>query len=66
MSMEEQQALELLQQLRNKDVKELHVTKDQFLPFRQVLVKQEDFKHFRGIAGHGGGVIYHYLDEPRS
>ncbi|MDQ0243900.1 hypothetical protein J2S09_001445 [Bacillus fengqiuensis] len=64
--MEEQKAVELLQQLRSKEVKELRITKDQFLPFRQVLVKQEDFKHFRGIAGHGGGVIYHYLDEARS
>lgn len=66
MSMEEHKALELLQQLRDKEVKELPITKDQFLPFRQVLVKQKDFKHFRGIAGHGGEVIYHYLDEPRS
>ncbi|HWO96306.1 MAG TPA: hypothetical protein VNM45_08240 [Bacillus sp. (in: firmicutes)] len=64
--MEEQKAIELLQQLRNKEVKELHITKDQFLPFRQVLVKQKDFKHFRGIAERGGGVSYQYLDEPRS
>lgn len=66
MSMEEQQALELLQQLRNKEVKDIHITKEQFLPFRQVLVKQEDFKHFRGVAGHGGNAIYHYLDDERS
>lgn len=64
--MEEQKALELLQQLRSKEVRELHITKNEFLPFRQVLVKQEDFKHFRGIAGHGGEVIYHYLDKARS
>jgi hypothetical protein len=64
--MDEQKAIELLQQLRNGEVKELHITKEEFLPFRQVLVKQEDFKHFRGIAQRGGGVLYQYLEVPRS
>ncbi|MEH7204067.1 hypothetical protein V7130_16315, partial [Bacillus safensis] len=31
-----------------------------------VLVNQDDFKHFRGIAKHGGDVIFEYLTEARS
>jgi hypothetical protein len=64
--MDEQKAAELLQQLRSKEVRELHVSKEEFLAFRQVLVKQVDFKHFRGIAEHGGNTLYQYVDEPRS
>lgn len=57
---------EILNKLRDGELNEFHVTKEQFLAFRNVLVKREDFKHFRGIALHGGEVIYKYLQEPRS
>ncbi|RHW31409.1 hypothetical protein D1B31_22270 [Neobacillus notoginsengisoli] len=57
---------EILEQLKNGELAEYYVTKEDFLPFREVLVKRHDFKHFRGIAQRGGGVIYEYEKEPRS
>ncbi|APH05537.1 hypothetical protein [Bacillus weihaiensis] len=57
---------EMLDQLKNGDLNEYHVPKDQFLSLRTILVNREDFKHFRGIAQQGGSIIYHYLKEPRS
>lgn len=64
--MDERTINELLDQLRNGELHEYHVSKDQFLPFRTVLVNRDDFKHFRGIAQQGGSIIYRYLEEPRS
>ncbi|CEG26624.1 hypothetical protein [Bacillus sp. B-jedd] len=57
---------EILEQLKNGELAEYYVTNEDFLPFREVLVKRPDFKHFRGIAQRGGGVIYGYTEEPRS
>lgn len=57
---------EILEQLKKGELKEYHVTKEDFLSFRQVLVNREDFKHFRGIAQRGGEVIYQYTENPRS
>ncbi|MBM7659623.1 hypothetical protein JOC85_000390 [Bacillus mesophilus] len=56
----------ILDKLRNRELEEYFVTKDVFLAFRELLVKQNDFKHFRGIAQHGGAVVYTYTEEPRS
>jgi hypothetical protein len=64
--MKYEQILEVLEQLKNGIISEYHVSKEDFLPFRSVIVKREDFKHFRGIAQRGGHVIYQYLDSPRS
>jgi hypothetical protein len=64
--MVESEALQLIDALRNKEVEEIQVEKDDFLSFRAVLVKQQDFKHFRGIAEHGGHIRYQYLEIPRS
>ncbi|MGM0863770.1 MAG: hypothetical protein ACQEWF_03685 [Bacillota bacterium] len=64
--MSETEILEQLQFLRTREVVEISVMKEDFLTFRSVLVKQEDFKQFRGVAQHGGIIIYHYLDTPRS
>ncbi|MGM0826955.1 MAG: hypothetical protein ACQEU4_01915 [Bacillota bacterium] len=64
--MSETEILEQLQFLRTREVVEISVMKEDFLTFRSVLVKQEDFKQFRGVAQHGGNIIYHYLDTPRS
>ncbi|MGD6958069.1 hypothetical protein ACQCWA_09625 [Rossellomorea aquimaris] len=64
--MSETEILEQLQLLRTREVVEISVMKEDFLIFRSVLVKQEDFKQFRGVAQHGGNIIYHYLDTPRS
>ena len=64
--MDGQTVTEILDQLRDGELNEYHVTKEQFFIFREVLVNREDFKHFRGIAKQGGSVIYRYLKEPRS
>ncbi|WP_243385430.1 abortive phage infection protein [Bacillus kexueae] len=64
--MEESLIHEILDQLKNGERSEFTVTKEQFMPFRNVLVKREDFKHFRGNAQHGGTITYTYLKEPRS
>ncbi|KAB7669336.1 hypothetical protein [Bacillus sp. B1-b2] len=57
---------QVLNQLQSKELESYRVGKNDFLTFRAVLVKREDFKHFRGIAEIGGDVTYSYLDEPRS
>ncbi|GMB08678.1 hypothetical protein EDD69_10750 [Thermolongibacillus altinsuensis] len=64
--MNEKEATELLNQLRDGEIHELLVKKEDFLTFRNVLVNREDFKHFRGVAQRGGDVIYYYMKEPRS
>lgn len=64
--MDEAKAMKLLDDLRDGKISELFVKKEDFLPFRSVLVKRSDFKHFRGVAQHGGHVMYYYLKEPRS
>ncbi|WP_043933512.1 hypothetical protein [Bacillus sp. EB01] len=64
--MTENEVNEILDQLRDGVLAEYYVTNEDFLPFRTVLVNREDFKHFRGIAQRGGGVIYEYQSEPRS
>lgn len=56
----------ILDQLANGEIKEYRVTKEDFMMFREQLVKREDFKHFRGEAKHNGAIIYTYLTEPRS
>ncbi|TQR20180.1 hypothetical protein [Psychrobacillus vulpis] len=57
---------EKLNMLQTGEIKELEILKDEFLPFREVLVKREDFKHFSGKASQGGHVVYTYLKLPRS
>jgi hypothetical protein len=64
--MSETEILEQLQLLRTREIEEIRVMKEEFLAFRSVLVKQDDFKQFRGIAKQGGNIIFQYLDTPRS
>ncbi|MBM7647318.1 hypothetical protein JOC78_000239 [Bacillus ectoiniformans] len=64
--MSSENIVQQMEQLKNGEIKECFVSKENFLEFRKVLVKREDFKHFRGIAQRGGNVIYTYLEEPRS
>ena len=56
----------ILQQLKEGEITSYKVNKEDFLKFRDVLVKHEDFKHFRGEAQQGGDIIYTYLAEKRS
>ena len=55
-----------LSDLRERKVKEVLVLKEDFLDFRNVLIEQEDFKHFRGEAKHKGNIVYTYLEVARS
>lgn len=57
---------EVLEKLKAGELSEYYVKKEDFLPFRQVLVQREDFKNFRGIAQRSGDVLYQYLKAPRS
>lgn len=64
--MNKELANELLEKLSKGDLSELQVTKEDFLDFREQLVKRKDFKHFQGIAKHNGLTTYVYLSEARS
>jgi hypothetical protein len=57
---------DILNRLMTGELSEYYVKKEDFMTFRDVLVKRKDFKHFRGIAQRGGDVLYQYLKEPRS
>ena len=56
----------ILQQLKEGEISSYKIKKEEFLKFREVLVKHENFKHFRGEAQQGGDIIYTYLAEKRS
>ncbi|WP_080846811.1 hypothetical protein [Cytobacillus gottheilii] len=64
--MDTQYINEILDKLKNGELSEYYVKKEDFLPLRSILVSREDFKHYRGIAQRNGDVLYHYLAEPRS
>jgi hypothetical protein len=57
---------DILNQLMNGNLSEYYVKQEDFMAFRAVLVKRQDFKHFRGIGQRGGDVLYQYLETPRS
>ncbi|KGA97283.1 hypothetical protein AJ85_04380 [Alkalihalobacillus alcalophilus ATCC 27647 = CGMCC 1.3604] len=58
--MTNEEAASLIQKLRERELESYRVSKDDFLLFRAVLTKQEDFLSFRGNAQHRGDVIYTY------
>jgi hypothetical protein len=64
--LDKEQAVRMLESLKNKEVEEIFVSKQDFMKFREFLVKRDDFKHVRGIAQRGGDVIFRYMDEARS
>ena len=64
--MDAEQAKDILDKLAKGELNEYRITKNEFLDFREELVKREDFKHFRGNAQHNGEVIYTYLEKARS
>ncbi|MFE6166239.1 hypothetical protein ACQKND_02535 [Viridibacillus arvi] len=57
---------DMLDELKNGTRKDITIDKNEFYAFREVLVKREDFKHFRGVAKQGGQVIYQYMEIARS
>ncbi|MFK3938807.1 hypothetical protein ACI2JA_15005 [Alkalihalobacillus sp. NPDC078783] len=58
--MTNEQAVSLLEELRSGNIQELKVEKEEFLTFRQALMKAEDVSNFRGRAKHHGMTIYTY------
>lgn len=66
MSLEHDNIMEILEQLKSGTLSQYYVKKESFLAFREVLVKREDFKHFRGIGQRGGDIIFEYQKQPRS
>ncbi|NLY79543.1 MAG: hypothetical protein GX072_06530 [Lysinibacillus sp.] len=56
---------EMINQLKNGELESIEISKDEFLEFREVLVQDEMFKHFRGEAKQGGKVIYTFSETPR-
>lgn len=61
--MNEQEVLQILEELRTGNREEYLVTKEQFMFFRSILMKQKDRTHFVGHAQKGGHVIYKYRAE---
>ncbi|WP_445488558.1 hypothetical protein [Niallia sp. 03133] len=64
--MEKDTVKKILEQLKSGEIEEVIIKKEEFLSFREHLVKREDFKHYRGVAERGGDVTYRYLQKPRS
>ncbi len=57
---------QLLDQLRSGEIEKVEISKAEFLAFREVLVKDPQFKHFRGEAKQGGNIIFTFLNAPRT
>ncbi|MFF2752294.1 hypothetical protein ACFVR1_00885 [Psychrobacillus sp. NPDC058041] len=57
---------EMLDQLKSGEIQTLEIEKNDFLAFREVLIKRDDFKHFSGNAMQGAQVVFTYLKVPRS
>lgn len=49
-----------IKDLREGRIEKIEVSHDNFFLWRDVWIKQEDKKYFRGIAGLKGNVIYVY------
>lgn len=49
-----------IEDLRSGKIDEIQVNRDNFFLWREVWIKQEDKKYFKGIAGHKGKITYVY------
>lgn len=56
----------MIDQLRNGKVNSIEINKAEYLQFREVLVKDAQFKHFRGEAKQGGNIVFTFFDVPRT
>lgn len=45
----------MIEKLKNGEIESIEITKEEFWEFREVLVNDEKFKHFRGEAKQGEG-----------
>ncbi|KGR83907.1 hypothetical protein [Lysinibacillus odysseyi] len=57
---------DLLNQLRNGEIEKVEISKADYLAFREVLVQDPQFKHFRGEAKQGGNIVFKFLATPRT
>lgn len=53
----------VIEKLRNGELEQFVVRKEEFLLFREVLMKQEDKENIQGEAKKGGEVVYSYHKE---
>jgi len=53
----------IIEKLRNGEIEQYEVTKEEFSEFREVLIKQKDREQIRGEAKKGGGVVYTHVNE---
>ena len=56
----------ILDQLRNGELQSVSIKKEEFLQFREHLIKDEQFKNFRGEAKQGGDVVYTFSENSRA
>lgn len=56
----------MIEQLKKGEINSIEVPKEEFLYFREILVKDEMFKHFHGEGKQGGNVVYTFLETPRA
>ncbi len=56
----------MLNQLSNGEVSSIEINKEEYLHFREILVKDTQFKHFRGEAKQGGNIVFTFLEVPRT
>ncbi|WP_458414144.1 hypothetical protein ACNQFZ_04420 [Schinkia sp. CFF1] len=53
----------VIEKLRNGELEQFVVRKEEFLLFREVLMKQKDKENIQGEAKKGGEVAYSYHKE---
>lgn len=56
----------ILDQLRQGELQSVIIKKEEFLQFREHLIKDEQFKNFRGEAKQGGDVVFTFSGNSRS
>lgn len=58
--MTSEEANMILDQLKNGDITEYRVPRDEFMTFRAEMIKRDDKKAYRGTAKVGGDVSFVY------
>ena len=53
----------IIERLRNGEIEQFLVKKENFLDFREVLMAQNDKEQICGEAKKGGDVVYTYINE---
>ncbi len=53
----------IFEKLRSGEIEQYEVTKEEFLEFREILIRQKDREQIRGEAKKGGGVVYTHVNE---